>query len=122
MRIILPRGILRNERLEPSERERVGAKHELRVTGRQLDAGSSVFQRFRINCSVVRQELTSTRADAHSAAQTLRGLSLRSSIVRRIAVLIAAVGLLANLYVIDGAASINFVQRRSEKRRQRGSK
>ena len=60
-----------------------------------------------VNYSVDRLLLTSTRADAHSADQTLRGLSLRSSIVRRMAVLIAAVGLLANLYVIDGAASIN---------------
>ena len=50
-----------------------------------------------VNCSVERLALTSTRADAQSAAQTLRGLSLRSSIVRRMAVLIAAVGLLANL-------------------------
>ena len=46
MRIILPRGILRDERLEPSERERLGAEHELRVAGRELDAGARVFQRF----------------------------------------------------------------------------
>ena len=46
MRIILPRGILRDERLEACERERLGAEHELRVAGRQLDAGARVLQRF----------------------------------------------------------------------------
>ena len=60
-----------------------------------------------VNCSVVRLELTSTRADAQRAAQTLRGLSLRSSMVLRMAVLIAATGFRADAYVTDGAASIN---------------
>jgi hypothetical protein len=59
-----------------------------------------------VNCSVVRLELTSTRADAQSAAQTLRGLSLRSSMVLRMAVLIAATGFRADAYVTDGAAFI----------------
>ena len=60
-----------------------------------------------VNYSVVRQELTSTRADAQRAAQTLRGLSERSSMVLKMAVLIAATGFRADAYVTDGAASIN---------------
>ena len=63
-----------------------------------------------VNCSVVRLALTSTRADAQRAAQTLRGLSLRSSIVLKIAVLIAATGFRAEAYVTDGAAAIELVQ------------
>ena len=59
-----------------------------------------------VNSSVERLALTSTRADAQSADQTLRGLSERSSMVLRIAVLIAATGFRADAYVTDGAAFI----------------
>ena len=92
VRIILPRGILRDERLESSESEIFCSQHQFRVAAGQLDARARVFQRF-VNCSVVRLALTCTRADAQRAAQTFLGLSERSSIVRRMAVLIAATGL-----------------------------